>query len=1077
MASKNLLHPIPHPPKNPFIGNLLSLGSQHPVQDMMRLARELGPIYWLDMMGSPLVIVSGSALAGELFDETRFDKTTRGTLRRLRVIGGDALFTADTAMPNWSKAHSILLPTFSHRAMQAYHPMMLDIAEQMMFKWERLNPEDEIDVADDMTRLTLDTIGLCGFDYRFNSFYRDGNHPFIDAMARSLETTMKTRGLPLEMLIKKDQQRRLETDVAYMNQMTDRIIRERRASGASSRKGKQDLLDYMLSGVDKKTGEGLDDLNIRYQCNTFLIAGHETTSGLLSFTTYFLLKHPQVLVKAAAEVDRVLGPDPSLKPTFAQVNQLTYVAQVLKESLRLWPTAAAYAFAPHKDAVIGGQYRLKRRHTILLLAPMLHRDTSVWGERAEIFNPDNFSREAEAARPANAYKPFGNGQRACIGSQFAMHEAALVLGMMLQRFQLIDHTRYKLKVKETLTLKPDGLKMKIRLRGEADRPVTKRPAPASGAVIRPEPGPALPSHGTPLLVLFGSNMGTAEEFARQIAEAGERNGFAPTLAALDDYTGRLPKEVAVAIVTGSYNGAAPDNAAGFFRWLREGAAAGSLAGIKYTVFGCGNRDWASTYQSIPRTIDERLEALGAKRIHARGEGDAREDLDGQFQDWYAPLWENVTRALALDVDLSQAAKAEPLYSIETVPAPQANPLVGALGAMAMQVSANRELQTTDGPDPSERSTRHIEVILPEGVGYRAGDHLSVVAENSEALVGRVLRRFGFGRDSHVRLQAAGGRKVFLPVGETIPVQRLLANHVELQQVATRKQIAALADHTRCPATRPKLAALAGNDEASTTLYRAEVSKKRKSVLDLLEEFPACELPFNVYLEMLPLMVPRYYSISYSPLSDAGRCSITVAVVEGPARSGRGGYQGVCSTFLRRQAGASVIHAFVKKTTAGFRLPDDPGCPIVMVGPGTGLAPFRGFLGERAALKAQGKKLGDAILFFGCRHPQHDYIYADELKEFAAQGLTQLYVAFSRVNGNKTYVQDLVRERWSEVWKLLEAGAKIYVCGDGSRMEPDVRRALIEMYRKQTHADEARAEQWMSELTVQNRYVLDVWAGA
>ena len=193
MASKNLLHPIPHPPKNPFIGNLLSLGTEHPVQDMMRLARELGPIYWLDMMGSPLVVVSGSELAAELFDESRFDKTTRGTLRRLRAIGGDALFTADTQMPNWSKAHSILLPTFSHRAMQAYHPMMLDIAEQMMQKWERLNPEDEIDVADDMTRLTLDTIGLCGFDYRFNSFYRDGNHPYIDAMVRSLETTMKTR--------------------------------------------------------------------------------------------------------------------------------------------------------------------------------------------------------------------------------------------------------------------------------------------------------------------------------------------------------------------------------------------------------------------------------------------------------------------------------------------------------------------------------------------------------------------------------------------------------------------------------------------------------------------------------------------------------------------------------------------------------------------------------------------------------------------------------------------------------------------------------------------------------------------
>ena len=1074
MAAKNPLHPIPHPPRTPFLGNLLSLGTVHPVQDMMRLARELGPIYWLDMMGSPLVIVSGQELVNELCDEKRFDKTTRGTLRRLRVIGGDALFTADTQMPNWSKAHNILLPTFSHRAMQGYHPMMLDIAEQMMLKWERLNGDEEIDVADDMTRLTLDTIGLCGFDYRFNSFYRDGNHPFVDAMVNTLETTMKTRGLPLETLVKKDQQRKLERDVAYMNEMVDGIIRERRRSGARKKKEKLDLLDHMLSGVDKKTGEGLDDVNIRYQCNTFLIAGHETTSGLLSFTTYYLLKNPAVLARACEEVDRVLGPDPQVKPTYAQVNQLTYVTQVLKESLRLWPTAAAYALYPYEDTVIGGRYKLKRRHTVLLLAPMLHRDRTVWGEGAEEFNPDHFQRDAENGLPPNAYKPFGNGQRACIGRQFAMQEAALVIGMMLQRFQLLDHRSYKLKVKETLTLKPEGLKMKVRLREDSSRKASRRSAATVSVGTAPATS-AAPSHGTPLLVLFGSNLGTSEEFARQIAEAGDRNGFTSTLAPLDDYAGRLPREVALAIVSGSYNGAAPDNAANFLRWIREGAAAGSLSGIKYTVFGCGNRDWSSTYQSIPRALDERLEALGARRIYARGEGDAREDLDGQFQAWFERLWESVTQALSIDVDLSRAEKAEPLYSVQTVPAPQANPLVAATGAMPMEVTANRELQNTEGPNPSERSTRHIEVKLPDGVAYRAGDHLSVVPTNGEALVERVLNRFGFERDAHVRLQASGGRKAFLPVDETISVQRLLANHVELQQVATRKQIAALAEHTRCPFTKPKLAALAASDDGGTSPYKAEVSRKRKSVLDLLEEFPACEVPFNVYLEMLPLMVPRYYSISSSPLADEGRASITVAVVEGEARSGRGTYQGVCSTFLRRQSEGSVIHAFVKETTAGFRMPEDAR-PIIMIGPGTGLAPFRGFLRERAALKTQGKPIGEAILFFGCRHRKQDFIYAEELDAYAKAGLTQLYVACSRMDGKKTYVQDLIREHWREVWKLLDAGAKIYVCGDGSRMEPDVRRALGEMYRMQTRTDEAGAERWLADLARQNRYVLDVWAG-
>src|SRR5262245_57525454 len=390
MARGNPLDPIPNPPRKPLIGNLLSVSGSAPVQDLINLARENGPIYWLDMMGKPVVIVSGFSLVDELCDESRFDKSMRGALRRLRSFAGDGLFTAYTQEPNWAKAHNILLPTFGQRAMQGYHPMMLDIAEQLMLKWERLNAEDEIDVTDDMTRLTLDTIGLCGFGFRFNSFYRDTNHPFVDAMVGALGTSMQTRGLPLEDLLHKDRERKLRTDIRYMNEVTDRIIAERRKGDNGG--GAKDLLGYMLEGVDRKTGEGLDDLNIRYQILTFLIAGHETTSGLLSFALYFLLQNPEALARAIREVDRMLGPDRTARPTYAQVNQLQYVEQVLKESLRLWPTAPVFALAPYKDTVIGGRYRLKRNHQIVVLSPMLHRDPEVWGADGERFDPERFAR-------------------------------------------------------------------------------------------------------------------------------------------------------------------------------------------------------------------------------------------------------------------------------------------------------------------------------------------------------------------------------------------------------------------------------------------------------------------------------------------------------------------------------------------------------------------------------------------------------------------------------------------------------------------------------------------------------------
>ena len=271
-------------------------------------------------------------------------------------------------------------------------------------------------------------------------------------------------------------------------------------------------------------------------------------------------------------------------------------------------------------------------------------------------------------------------------------------------------------------------------------------------------------------------------------------------------------------------------------------------------------------------------------------------------------------------------------------------------------------------------------------------------------------------------------------------------------------------------------AYVGDDAAATELYRSEILGKRKSVFDLLEEHPACELPFHAYLEMLSLLAPRYYSISSSPSGDPSRCSVTVAVVAGAASSGRGIYKGICSNYLAGRRAGETIHATVRETKAGFRLPDDPAVPIIMIGPGTGLAPFRGFLQERAARKAKGATLGPAMLFFGCRHPDQDYLYADELKAFAADGITELHTAFSRAEGPKTYVQNLVTAQQDRVWSLIENGAIIYVCGDGGKMEPDVKAALVAIYRQRKAADADAALRWIDDLGTKNRYVLDVWAG-
>jgi cytochrome P450/NADPH-cytochrome P450 reductase len=991
-------------------------------------------------------------------------------------MAGDGLFTAYTTEPNWSKAHNILLPNFGDRAMQSYHPTMLDVALEMCQKWERLNAEDEIDVVHDMTALTLDTIGLCGFGYRFNSFYRDDFHPFVNAMVESLEIIMQKRGYPFEDVVRKDRLKKLASDIEYMNNLVDRIIQERKQERAGQEDApKRDLLDYMLDGVDRKSGTRLDDVNIRYQIITFLIAGHETTSGMLSFAMYYLLNNPEVLAKAYEEVDRVFGTDPSVLPTMKQVTSLSYIAQILKESLRMWPTAPAFSLRPYKDEVVGGKYLLKARSYITLVLPMLHRDPSVWGDRAEAFDPEHFSPEAEAARPQNAYKPFGNGQRACIGRQFALQEATLVFGMILQRFRLIDHNRYQLRLKETLTIKPEGLKIRVRPR------VHKHVAPAktevavsngSASHVVPAAPPLIerPKHGTPLLVLFGSNLGTSEDIARHVAETGTAQGYDVTLGWLDDYVGKLPTAGAVVIVTASYNGAPPDNAAAFYKWLQDGLPENALAGVKFTLFGAGNRNWDSTYQAVPRFIDEKLAQYGAQRLYERGEGDARDDLDAHFQAWKAPLWQTVSSALGVDYVEDATIADRPMYQVHFVPGPQPNPLAAAHGARGMFVLENRELQTG-----GTRSTRHVEVALPTGATYKSGDHLGVLPSNGQALVDRVLKRFGLDATTYVRLQSTGpGRIASLPLDATLSVRRLIMHYVELQQTATRKQISTLAEHTQCPNTKPALLRLASDDD-DAKVWRDEIRAKRTTIIDLLERYPACELPLQTYLEMLPLMTPRYYSISSSPLVAPNRLSISVGVVREPAYSGEGIYEGVASTHIARREAGTRLFTFIKESKSGFAVPENPQTPIIMVGPGTGLAPFRGFLQERAALAKEGTKLGPAMLFFGCRHPDQDFIYRDELEGYANAGLVDLHVAFSRLDGTKTYVQDLIERKSDEVWALLEQGAIVYVCGDGSRMEPQVRAEFESIYREKTGSGEAASSAWLAGLTEKRRYVLDVWA--
>ncbi|MET8953939.1 cytochrome P450 [Streptomyces sp. NPDC004393] len=475
---------IPHPPHRlPVIGDVFGADRRRPLQDSMRYGKMLGPVFRRKFFSREIVFVWGGRLAADLADESRFAKHVGLGVANLRPVAGDGLFTAYNDEPNWQLAHDVLAPGFSREAMAGYHPMMLDVAEQLLNRWDAEQAAGRaVDVPGDMTKLTLETIARTGFGHDFGSFERSRPHPFVTAMVGTLTYAQRRNVVPgpLSSLLLRDAARRNEADMAYLNRTVDELVRARRGSGSGS--GGGDLLDRMLETAHPETGERLAPENIRRQVITFLVAGHETTSGALSFALHYLSRHPGIAARAREEVDQVWGD--TARPGYEQVARLRYVRRVLDESLRLWPTAPAYAREARHDTVLDGVHPMRRGAWALVLTPLLHRDPEVWGADAERFDPDRFEAGAVRARPGHTFKPFGTGARACIGRQFALHEATLVLALLLRRYELRPDPGYRLRVAERLTVIPEGLRLHLDRRAALARTpaaVDETPPPPSGA--------------------------------------------------------------------------------------------------------------------------------------------------------------------------------------------------------------------------------------------------------------------------------------------------------------------------------------------------------------------------------------------------------------------------------------------------------------------------------------------------------------------------------------------------------------------------------------------------------------------
>ena len=445
----------------PVLGDVLGINIRTPLQNSVSIGRELGPIFERNVLGNRFVFASGADMVAELSRRVPVrEAPCTWSQSTPRNPAATACSRRTTTNPTWGKAHNLLAPAFSQTAMRSYHRTMLDVAGELVDHWDSRESDSPIDVSADMTKLTLETIGRTGFSFTFDSFEREEQHPFVKAMVGALSHSQRTtflKSTALGRVLARRADQRDEVRKAYMAEVVDEVIRARRTS---TEPGPEDLLELMLRAARENDPNRIDELNIRHQVVTFLVAGHETTSGALSFALYYLSRNPDVLAKAQAEVDKVWEGE---EPAFEKIAKLRYVRRVLDESLRLWPTAPAYGRAALEDTTLVGKYPMKKGDWMLVLIPSLHRDP-VWGNDPEAFDPDRFLPANIKARPAHVYKPFGTGERACIGRQFAIHEAVLVLGTILQKYTIEADPDYELKVAERLTLMPEGFNLTVRRR-------------------------------------------------------------------------------------------------------------------------------------------------------------------------------------------------------------------------------------------------------------------------------------------------------------------------------------------------------------------------------------------------------------------------------------------------------------------------------------------------------------------------------------------------------------------------------------------------------------------------------------